>query len=109
MPVPHPQQAPAPGTDRSFDTYQPRAAGWVLGMSVFAAIAMIMVGFFHVVEGLAALFDNDIYVVRPRYLFSFGVTVWGWIHLLVGVLLMAAGFAIRTGRLWVRFVGIAFA
>ena len=91
MPVPHPQQASAPGTDRSFDTYQPRHAGWVLGMSAFAAMVMIMVGFFHVVEGLAALLDNDIYLAVPRYMFSFNVTVWGWIHLLVGVLLMAAG------------------
>jgi hypothetical protein len=109
MSVPHPPKAAPPGTDRRFDRYQPRPAGWVLGMSVFAAIAMIMIGFFHVVEGLAAFFDNDIYLVGPRYVFSFDETAWGWIHLLVGVLLMAAGFAIRTGRLWVRSVGIAFA
>jgi hypothetical protein len=70
---------------------------------------MIMVGLFHMVEGLTALLDNEIYTVGVRYLFSFDVMVWGWIHLAVGVLLIAAGFAMRTRRLWARSVGIVFA
>ena len=61
------------------------------------------------VEGLAALFDTEIYTVGVRYVFSFDVTAWGWIHLVVGVLLIAAGFAMQTRRLWARSVGIGFA
>ena len=78
-------------------------------MSVFAALVMIMAGFFHAVEGLAALLGTEIYAVGVQYLFSFDVMVWGWIHLVVGVLLMAAGFAMQTRRLWARSVGIVFA
>jgi hypothetical protein len=109
MSVPHQQPAAPTGVGHRFDTYQPRPAGWVVGMSVFAALIMIMVGLFHMVEGLTALLDNEIYTVGVRYLFSFDVMVWGWIHLAVGVLLIAAGFAMRTRRLWARSVGIVFA
>ena len=98
MSVPHPQPAAPPGV-HSLDTHDPRPAGWVVGMSVFAALVMIMVGFFHAVEGLTALVDSEIYTVGVRYLFSFDVVAWGWIHLVVGVLLIAAGFAMRTRRL----------
>ena len=109
MSVPHQQPAAPPQVGHRLGTYESRPAGWVVGMSVFAALVMIMVGFFHAVEGFAALLDNEIYTVGVRYLFSFDVTVWGWIHLVAGVLLMAAGFAMRTRRLWARSVGIVLA
>ena len=86
-----------------------RPAGWVVGMSAFAAIIMLMIGIFHAVQGLVALFANEIYLVGARYVFALDLTTWGWIHLLVGILLIAAGFGIRTGRLWARSVGIACA
>jgi hypothetical protein len=104
MSVPHDQ------TDQS--AFQPapsaRPAGWVVGMSAFAVIIMVMIGIFHAVEGLAALFTNEIYLVGPRYVFAFDLTAWGWIHLLLGILLIVAGFGIRTGQLWARSVGIGF-
>ena len=49
------------------------------------------------------------YVTGARYIFSFDLTAWGWIHLLVGILLIVTGFAITTGRVWARSVGIGFA
>ena len=94
----HQQQTDPSGPDYPSATYQSRPAGWVVGMSVFAAIVIMTIGIFHVVQGLAALFQNQIYVTGARYVFSFDLTAWGWIHLLVRILLIAAGFAITTGR-----------
>jgi len=78
-------------------------------MSLFAATMMAIIGIFHVVQGLAALFQNQIYVTGARYVLSFDLTAWGWIHLLVGILLIVAGLAIMTGQVWARSVGIGFA
>jgi hypothetical protein len=55
------------------------------------------------------LFQNEIYVVGARYLFTFDVTTWGWIHLLVGIVVGLAGVAVLTGQLWGRVVGIGLA
>jgi hypothetical protein len=102
------QQAPL-GADYRSGTYRPGPAGWVVGMSLFAATMMAIIGIFHVVQGLAALFQNQIYVTGARYVLSFDLTAWGWIHLLVGILLIVAGLAIMTGQVWARSVGIGFA
>jgi hypothetical protein len=108
MSVPDQQQAPL-GADHRPEAYHPEPAGWVVGVTLFAATMMAVIGFFHVVQGLAALFQNEIYVVGAQYVLSFDLTAWGWIHLLAGILLIAAGFAITTGRVWARSVGIGFA
>jgi hypothetical protein len=102
MSVPHDQ------TDQSAFQPVPRARppGWVVGMSAFAVLMMIMIGIFHTVEGLVALFTNEIYLIGARYVFAFDLTAWGWIHLLLGILLIIAGFGVRTGQLWARSVGI---
>lgn len=85
---------------------KPRPPGWVVGTMVFAAFTMAMTGLFHAAAGMVALFRNEIYVVGPRYVFSFDVTVWGVIHLVIGVVLLAAAFNLRAARTWARVVGI---
>jgi hypothetical protein len=82
---------------------------WVMGLAVFAGALMITAGIFQVIAGIVALFQNEIYVVGQQYAVSFDVTTWGWIHLLVGVLLVAAGCGVITGQLWARVVGIGLA
>jgi hypothetical protein len=103
-------ESTSPATDaRSADSTPARPAGWVVGMSLFAATMMIVIGVFHAVSGVVALFRNEIYVVGPRYVFAIDVTAWGWIHLLLGILVGVAGYAVISGQLWGRAVGIGLA
>ena len=101
----------SPATEARHREPTPRTApsGWVVGMALFAAVVMIVAGIFEALQGLAALFRNEVYVVGPRYIYSFDVTTWGWIHLLLGILVAVAGFAVISGRLWGRSVGIILA
>ena len=57
---------------------------WAGGLSTFAGVMMIIVGVFGAIEGLVALFRNEVYVVGLQYVFAFDLTTWGWIHLIVG-------------------------
>ena len=83
--------------------------GWV-GWIVFAAVMMIMVGVLHAIEGLIALFKDTYYLVHPSGLvLSFNYTAWGWIHLLLGLLIALDGAALFSGRMWARVVGIGVA
>jgi hypothetical protein len=70
---------------------------------------MIMAGAFQAFAGLVALFENEFYVATRNYLFKFDATGWGWIHLLIGLLVLLAGFAMLAGRTWGRVVGITLA
>jgi len=70
---------------------------------------MIITGLFNTMEGLVALARNEIYVASPRYIFAFDLTTWGWIHVILGLVVLAAGFAVIVGKLWGRVVGITVA
>ena len=88
---------------------RPAPDHWVVSMATFAGVMMIITGLFNGIEGLVALFRNEVYVVAPEYIFAFDLTTWGWVHLLVAILVAAAGVGLMSGRLWARLIGIAFA
>jgi hypothetical protein len=78
-------------------------------MATFAGVMMIVTAVFNGIEGLVALFRNEVYVVAPQYIFAFDLTTWGWVHLLVAIIVGVAGVGVMSGRLWGRLIGIAFA
>jgi hypothetical protein len=84
-------------------------SGWAVGFILFAAIMMIMVGVFQAIAGLVAIFENEFYVATRNYLFQFDATTWGWIHLIVGLIIVFAGWGLLSGRTWARVLGITLA
>jgi hypothetical protein len=63
-------------------------------------------GFF---EGLAAIVRGTFFVTLPNYAFSLSAVGWGWLHLILGVLVFSAGAALLMDRTWARLVGVALA
>ena len=84
-------------------------SGAAVGFTVFAGVMMIMAGCFQALAGIVAIFENEFYVTTRNYLLKFDVTTWGWIHLLVGLLILFAGFAVFSGKTWGRTIGIILA
>ena len=87
----------------------PAPEHWVVSMATFAGVMMIVTAVFNGIEGLVALFRNEVYVVAPQYIFAFDLSTWGWVHLFVAIIVGVAGVGVMSGRLWGRLVGIAFA
>ncbi len=79
-----------------------RTSGWV----VFASIMLIMAGVFGIIDGLVALIHDEVYLVTEDQIVAFDFTTWGWIHLIVGIIVTTAGFAVMSGQLWARMVGV---
>lgn len=82
---------------------------WATGFIIFAAVMMMMSGAFQALAGMVALFEDEFYVTTPNYLLQFDTTTWGWIHLLLGLLVVIAAFAILGGRIWGRVIGVILA
>jgi hypothetical protein len=98
-----PTRVPAQGRPRIEPT------GWV-GWIVFAAVMMIMVGVLHAIEGFVALFKDTYYLVHPSGLvLSFNYTAWGWVQIIVGLLVAGAGVGLFRGQMWARIVGVGAA
>jgi hypothetical protein len=67
------------------------------------------VGVFDALQGLAAIIKKDVYVVGQDYLWKLDASAWGWINLLLGVLMVLAGLALYGGATWARVVGVVLA
>ena len=87
----------------------PRVSGWAIGGITFAGAMLIMVGIFHAIAGLVAILDDDFYVATENYTFDLDVTAWGWIHLLVGVLMAVTGYFLFSRAAWAGAAAIAIA
>ena len=63
-----------------------QTSGWAVGFILFAAVVMVTAGVFQALDGLVALFKDEFFVPTRNYFFQFDITGWGWIHLLMGLL-----------------------
>lgn len=68
-------------------------SGWV----VFAAVLMVFGGLMMILKGIAAIAEDDVFVTTRNYAYAFDLTSWGWIHLIVGVVITLAGAALFQG------------
>ena len=84
-------------------------SGWAVGWTAFAGIMMIMSGIWWIIAGIAAIANDTLFLVTEDYIFKFDITTWGWIHLLVGILVVFAGFGLFSGKVWARTVGVIIA
>jgi hypothetical protein len=86
-----------------------QVSGWSVGFAWFAASMLILIGAFQFFQGLAAVLENEFFVVGANYVYEFDVTAWGWIHMIWGVIVLLAGWAVFAGKEWGRAVGITVA
>src|ERR687897_2807677 len=98
-----------PSQDPSAGRADQTTSGWAVGFILFAAIMMIMVGIWQALQGLIAIFENEFYVATRNYLFQFDATTWGWIHLLLGLVVAFAGWGLLSGKTWARLLAITLA
>jgi hypothetical protein len=80
--------------------------GWV-GWIMFAGTMMMFLGAFHMFEGLVALFRNTAIAFPTSGLtIQVSFTQWGWLQIIAGALVFAAGLGLFTGRMWARVLGV---
>jgi hypothetical protein len=70
---------------------------------------LIIYGVVDVIQGIAALVNNEFFVITEEYVFEFNLTTWGWIHLIGGIILILAGAGIFGGSVLARTVGVIMA
>ena len=86
-----------------------RDSPWATGPTLFAAALLVISGVWVLFAGTAALAHDKIYVGTTEYLYSFNLTAWGWVHLVTGILAIAAGLAVLRDQTWAVMVGLVLA
>jgi hypothetical protein len=87
--------------DRAYEEEQ-SGTGWI----AFAGTMLVLVGFFNIIDGVAAISNSD-YLVN-QLLFS-NLDAWGWFFLIWGAVQICAGFGVYTGAGWGAIVGVVSA
>jgi hypothetical protein len=83
-----------------------RVTGWV-GWVWFAAFGLLTVGLFNLVAGLVAAFSSEhVLAWTGEGVAIVDVSTWGWVHLVLGLLLVVAGFALFGGSAWARYLAV---
>lgn len=88
---------------------EPEVSGWAASGIVFAACVLTIIGAFQVIAGLTAIFDDEFFVVAQNYTFDLDVSAWGWVHLILGLLLLATGLGLFAGQAWASVTAIMLA
>ncbi|MFG2426821.1 hypothetical protein [Streptomyces sp. NPDC048590] len=99
--------APAPDSSRS--PARDPGGPWAAGGVMFAGVLLLVDGILAVVKGIAGIASDEVYTRVSNYTFAFDVTAWGWVHLVLGVVLVFVGWGILQGAAWAWGVGVGLA
>ena len=88
---------------------QPPPSGLAIGVTVTAAVILILGGVLHAMQGVVGLANNEFYVTTQNWIFKFDATTWGWVHILVGLIAIGTGIGLFYGAVWARTVGVIVA
>ena len=98
-----------PSTRNDTRTTARASSGWV-GWLVFASCLMFLVACFQIIEGLVAIFDDEYYQVGSNGLVvHVSYTGWGWLHLVLGLVIGVSAAGVVVGNVLARTVGVLLA
>ena len=81
-------------------------SGWAVGWTAFAGFMMVLLGFWWIIAGLVAVINDSFFVVTQEWIFEFSTTTWGWIHLILGAVILLSGVGLFSGIVLARTVGV---
>ncbi|WP_443056411.1 DUF7144 family membrane protein [Streptomyces sp. NBC_00667] len=93
---------------RGGDPYSGRSA-WAAGGTLFAGVLLLVDGVLGIIKGITGLAKDDVYAHLGNYVFKFNLTTWGWIHLILGIILVVVGAGLLKRVLWARVAGVVLA
>jgi hypothetical protein len=84
------------------------AEGRGYGLVLFAGVLLLVIGFWNLIYGIAAIAQSHVFVANAHYVFG-DLRTWGWITLIISALQILAGIGVMTGNQVARWAGIVLA
>ena len=82
------------------------AVGQGFGMVVFASVLMLIIGFFNMLYGIAAIANSHVFVANAHYVIG-DLRAWGWVTLIIAVLQLFAAGGVLMGNQLARWFAVA--
>jgi hypothetical protein len=81
------------------------AEGRGYGLILFASVLLLVIGFFNMIYGIAAIANSHVFVANAHYVFA-DLRFWGWITLIISVLQLAAAAGVLAGNQLARWFAV---
>jgi hypothetical protein len=88
---------------------EPGGETWAFGVTTFAAVTLVTLSIFQILQAIAAIAEDEVFVTGINYAYAIDISDWGWIHLALGVIALAVGLGLLADQTWARVAGIAVA
>ncbi len=82
------------------------AGGRGYGLIFFASILLFVAGFFNMIYGIAAIANSHVFVANAHYVIG-DLRAWGWVTLIISVLMLVAGAGVLAGNQLARWFAVA--
>ena len=82
------------------------AEGHGYGLILFAAVLLVVVGCFNLIDGIAAVANSHVFVANAHYVFA-NLRTWGWITLILGALQLLAAPGVLAGNQLARWFAVS--
>ena len=82
------------------------AEGRGYGLIIFACVLLLVIGFFNMIYGIAAVANSHVFVANAHYVVG-NLRAWGWITLIISVLQLVAAAGILAGNQLARWFAVA--
>ncbi len=94
-----------PSTTPSVGEARRHEEGHGYGLVLFASILLVVVACFNVIQGIAAIANSHVFTAHAHYVFA-NLRAWGWITLILGVLLLIAAVGVLAGNQLARWFAV---
>ena len=75
------------------------------GLVLFAGVLLLVVGFWNMIYGIAAIANSHVFVANAHYVFG-NLRAWGWVTLILAVLQLLAGVGVMVGNQLARWFAV---
>src|SRR5438876_7121084 len=82
------------------------AEGRGYGLVLFAAVLLLVIGFWNLIYGIAAIANSHVFVANAHYVVG-DLRAWGWVTLIFAVLQILAGVGVMMGNQFARWFAVA--
>lgn len=88
---------------------QEEPSGWATSGLLFAGTILVLGGIFQAIDGIVAIANDNFFVQTKHYTFNLDVTAWGWIHLVLGILMFVIGLGLFSQAAWAGVSAVVIA
>lgn len=96
-------------TTKHTDEHRSPSRFLAAGATIAAGALLLVSALLTLFQGISAVLADELFVIGPAYVYQVNTTFWGWVQIVVGVLVGLVAIGLFIGATWARIAAIIMA